>query len=540
MTALEAARDFVHRASRAFSLWRDPTAVIDTEARDMGRTKALDLLARDADTRWTQARTDKLPSDTWTSFDRMPWRHPWLTDTNIQAFASFSARVLDSLPQAPASAPASYGFVGNLANINYLRLCGLRRLGMDISLHLHPDDRSLMSQPFWEDFDGQLDELGQNPDVSAFDAKLPDFVVRRQHDPGWVGHFRSQFPSFVRPADVAAWPEFMGYEPSLEALQRHDALLVSQAFYLGPLSGKPFVIAQSGGDIWFDPARDDRFGRLVMRALRESHAVLVSNPITLAHARRYGLKNCLYLPFILDEERYRPGSEPGIRDEWKRQTGGEFFVLTSMRLDNAWKGADVAIEGFARFAAREPSARLVVLGWGTDRQATMERLAELGLADRVLLLPIVGKRRLARYIRAADVLLEQFALGYYGASGLEAMASGVPVVMRVERAQYEALMGRPPPVLDASTPADVCERLSGLAEDEGMRQAIGTATRDWFMATHSALAWKERYDRLLWAVACRRRVPWHESPLSSPLGLDEAEWHASQLAGAPPFPQYVI
>lgn len=512
----------------------------DSASRRITRDYALTNASRNSDERWRLARSDLVPSDRWTSFDRAPWNHPWLSAGNIRAFAAFSSDVLSNLPEPPPRGARNYGFVGNIANSNYCRLSGLRRLGMDISLHLHPDDNAIMSQPFWEDFDGEIGDFGSSPQETAFGALLPDYIFRSPQDPGWEARFRAQWPAYLRPADVLAWPDFMGYHRTLDALQRHDALLVSQSFYFGPLSGKPFIIGQTGGDIWFDPARDDAFGRLVMRALREASAILVSNPITFAHARRYGLNNCLYVPFILDEERYRPGAAMDIRGEWEARTGGDFFVLTSMRLDKTWKGAQVAIEGFARFAAREPRARLIALGWGTDKASTLARLSELGLADRVLLLPIAGKRRLARYLRAADVLIEQFALGYYGASGLEAMASGLPVVMRVERDQYEALAQSPPPVLDAATGEDVCAQLLLLAGSEEMRRKIGARSRAWFLECHSARAWKDRYDRLLWAAACRRPIPWTRSPLSAPLAPNEREWHAHQLADAPPFPQYVI
>ena len=235
------------------------------------------------------------------------------------------------------------------------------------------------------------------------------------------------------------------------------------------LSGRPYLFGQTGGEIWFDAARNDTAGIIARRGIENAYAILVSNPITLAHARRYGMRNLLYVPWILDEEIYQPGDAQETRAEWEREIGGDFFVLTSMRIDQQWKGAHHALDGFAKFAANVPGARLVVLGWGVDLEAAKATLKERNLADRVLAVPIVGKRRLVKYLQAADVVIEQFVLGYYGGSGLEAMACGKPVIMRLERDQYDALIeSGAPPTLDAEDADGVQRELSRLV----WRQAI--------------------------------------------------------------------
>src|SRR6185437_8546380 len=96
-------------------------------------------------------------------------------------------------------------------------------------------------------------------------------------------------------------------------LSRYDALLVSQFPYLGYFSGRPYLFGQIGGEIWFDASRNDTFGILTRRAIAASSAILVSNPITLAHARRYGMYNLLYVPWPLDGQVYSPRNADDIR-----------------------------------------------------------------------------------------------------------------------------------------------------------------------------------------------------------------------------------
>lgn len=494
--------------------------------------------------RWTRLGLGPAPSQAWTSYDRSPWRHPWLTSHNVEAFAKFSCLVLNDLRTRCAirsGSRMSYGFVGNIANINYMRAAPLRRYGLDIALYLPIYDQSLFSQPAWEDFDGAISELGDDP-VSAIAARpVPARTRTMAVSPDWRQALKDGRYPFIDLDHMVAFPEFMPYAEGITQLTSHDALLVTQCLYFGPLSGRPYVIGQMGGDIWFDASRDDALGHFSRLALREAYAVLVSNPLTLSHARRYGLRNCIYLPFCIDEERYRPGEEPDIRATWRNATGGDFFVLTSMRLDNQWKGAALVLEGFARFARTAPGARLVILGWGVDQKTAMARLAELGVLDRVLLLPVVGKARLARYLRAADALIEQFVLGYYGASGLEAMATGLPVIMRIERAQYDALVpSGAPPVLDAENADEVAAHLVHLHESETFRREVGKATRGWFMATHSASATWRDYAAVLKAASLRLRVDWSASPLAGKKSAEEVHYHADQLARAPLFPRCEI
>ncbi|MFM9975742.1 MAG: glycosyltransferase [Beijerinckiaceae bacterium] len=504
----------------------------------------LGLVGAPAATRWKASGLGPEPRDDWDSYDRAPWNHPWMTQSNMQAFSQFSTRTFDTLRTAMGgehSGIGTYGFVGNIANVSYMRVSGLWRDIPGIDLYLPPHDKSLMSLPAWEDFDGEITELGVHPAERILELPLPARTSWLPLSPGWQSEMKQRLYPFIELSDMLAWPDYMPYAEGLKRLNQHDALLVSQVLYFGYLSRRPYIVAQMGGDIWFDAARDDALGRITRLSLQKAACVLVSNPITLAHARRYGLNNCLYLPLVIDEERYKPGSEPEIRAQWEAMSGGDFFVLTSMRLDNQWKGAHVALEGFAQFARKRPGARLVILGWGVDEVAAKERLALLGIADQVLLLPIVGKKRLARYLRAADALIEQFVLGYFGASGLEAMASGLPVVLRLEKAQYDGLVpDGAPPVLNADNPTSVAAHLMMLYDEPEQKRMIGANTRRWFLSNHASSARWRDYKLLLDAIAMGVAIDWSASPLTQPLSQEETHYHRDQLAGAPPFPAYEL
>jgi alpha-1,6-mannosyltransferase len=241
----------------------------------------------------------------------------------------------------------------------------------------------------------------------------------------------------------------------------------------------------------------------------------------------------------MDEAKYSPG-ERSWREKWReKMRGGDFFVLSTARLDRLVKGSDVALDGFTTFAQQYPEARLIILNWGSDRSSLLERLAERGLADRVCVMAPAGKRLLIEYLRSADCLLDQFTIGYYGATALEAMACGTPVIMRIESAQYDALVpAGAPPVFQASTAAAVAEQLSRLASSPRLRISAGETARRWFMAAHGSSAWAPIYADLLAATAAGRRFDFRESSLNAPLGQSERTYHDAEKSRAPSFPDY--
>ena len=482
-------------------------------------------------------------SGRWLSFDALPGRHPWLSSENLARAREFSRGLLAEAREVAApmkDAAPRFAFVGNMANNLYLRAAPLRKRGLEIDMFVHPQDHHVMSQPAWEEFDGLVESEERDATrLRREGVELPEVAGTFQPEvvasPALTGE---PLPAFVSEEHVRRWPAYFAFVRTLEALQPYDALIATQTPYLALLARKPYLVTDAGGDLWYDCARGDELGSIQNSAFRGGRVFLVNYPWSYAHARRYGMHHLVNLPLILDEEAYRPGQSPD-RAQWMASTSGRFFVLSTCRMDDFYKGTDLALEGFARFAQATPQARLIVVGWGEDLKRNEERLQRLGIRNRVLTLPLAGKRRLVRYLQAADCLLDQFAMGYYGATAIEAMACAVPVVMRIETAQYAAHFDTgPPPVLCAASAGEVANHLSALARDPDYQRAVAADHRRWFMETHSAQRWTADYRAMLTAIALGHRFSFDESPLTDPLTDDEREYHARQLAQAPAFPNY--
>lgn len=484
---------------------------------------------------------DGEPREAWLSFDRNPWKHPWLTESNLRSFRQWSdkwtSRLLLNVEHEIDRPGRRYGFVCNMANNLYSRAKAMRKRPSSITVLPHPQDEYLLSQPEWEEYAGEgLSGVTSLDAARAAGISLPEVpqVRRFTLGPGQLAGFS---PS-MDPEEFIRHPGLQPLIPLIASLEEYDALLTVQSPYLAYLSGKPYVATQMGGDIWYEASRDDAIGRLQRTAFARAGAFMVSNPWSLAFARRYGLRNLVYVPFLVDDERYSPGAGHS-RAGWEVETGGNFFVLITSRQDYRFKGSDLAVRAFARLAAVASGARLIVTGWGADQEKTQALYQSLGILDKVHVVAIAGKRRLVDYLRSADCVLDQLTLGYFGSTGLEAMACGKPVVMNLNQMQYDALLPEGcAPVCQASSEDQVAMHLIQLERDRDYAKMCGSALRQWFLDTHGNEKWGRVYDAIL--AACSQGVlpSFNESPLEAPCNTGENCYHAAELAAAPTFPHY--
>jgi glycosyltransferase involved in cell wall biosynthesis len=503
---------------------------------------------------------DLIARDDWHSWDPTPWAHPWLTPANLRAAKAFDSAFMTRLIETHGHPPdpgTRFGFVGNLANNMTLRALPLRQQGLPISLYLHPSDRYVMSQPGWEFSDALLASGETNIDRLAAmgftlpvvegsvllpaPEPLPNVVLRQAMETPATAWPPPEIPAFIRQFDLLTWPNYFGFLPALTALQSCSALFAAaHGVYLAYLSRRPYLAAQTGGDLWLEASRNDALGNLQRRSYGRASAILATNPWAYANARRFGFRHVLYVPLLVDTSAYAPGPS-AARAEWQSQVGGDFFVLVTARLDRTWKGSHIGLEGFARFATRHPGARLIVIGWGEHDPDLVAELDRQGLQGRYVRVPTSGKRKLQDYLRGADCVIDQFVVGYYGATALEAMATGTPVVMRLERAQYDAICPTgAPPVLDAATAGETDQQLERLFESADERASRSAASRQWVVQNHSVDAWGAHYRALLNAVAVGAAFDFSGSPLANPLTDEERAYHDAGLRSAAPFPQYEI
>ena len=98
--------------------------------------------------------------------------------------------------------------------------------------------------------------------------------------------------------------------------------------------------------------------------------------------------------------------EAGVPDDlWELPRAEGDHLLYFGRLDWFQKGLDVLLDAFAILARERPTLRLTMAGRGKDADRVRQRLAELGLANRVELLGPVSAERQRELFASARVMM---------------------------------------------------------------------------------------------------------------------------------------
>jgi Glycosyl transferases group 1 len=410
----------------------------------------------------------------------------------------------------------------NLANSAYVQAKVLHRLGHPVDLVLDPLDRYVMSDPRWDDLDLELptDQLTEpvlpHCEQPGWIRRQPGTLVVSDSAPaGRLEHAVRNLCKAVGlggPARLAlrqagwrgAW---MAADRAwvVRTLSEYDCVI---AYGMGPvwaaLAGVPCLAETWGGDITMLPFYDtgDWEGhetvalpgpprelaaqaKLQRMGYRHAGRILLTDPRFVPFAERLGVaEKCVHLGFIVDVEKYCPQPEVELRELLLGGSDG-LIVFVPSRQDWYWKGSDRLFRGFARAAEVHQDALLVCAGWGADLDRSRRLITDLGISERVRLLPsAMSKERLRRYYCAADVVADQFTVGSYGGSALEAMSCARPLLISLERDRFDGRFPSFPPVMNVSEPDEIADALTRLFDDSRLRATLGAQAREWVIANH--------------------------------------------------------
>ena len=150
----------------------------------------------------------------------------------------------------------------------------------------------------------------------------------------------------------------------------------------------------------------------------------------------------------------------------------------------ATKGIPELVEAFAIAARDEPALRLTILGSGPLVEPLTARAAELGLADRIAFHDAVPPRRVFEFLHAHDLLVHPSKSETFGMTTVEAVGSGMPVLVTKCGGPQETLAGldgvagllidvSEDPAVIVDGYRRLAEQASGLDPDRARAELIG-------------------------------------------------------------------
>lgn len=448
--------------------------------------------------------------------------------------------------------------VGNVANNGYLNAKLLNAAGMDCDVLAYAHYHS-MGCPEWEDSDftgGPVDEA--RTDWGAVDVKgfrrprwfahgpigaaaaylearrtasttapllwrwlnfRRDLItakrwawLRERRQPARITATAGEGPRAASDGD--AYARLRGFD--LDALRRilslYDVVHAYGAEPILPLLCRthPYV-AFEHGTIRSLPFEDSVEGRLTARAYREADAVLITNADNQRAAERLGLTRYRFVPHPVNEIVPDPAAVATLRSELTRRLNADFLLFHPSR--QHWgpernphleKGNDRLVDGLHRFFSDRPRAAAVFVKWGQRQEETRARLAERGIADRVLWIDPVPGPAVARYMAASDVVADQFFLGAFGAITPRALFLGTPPLLYLDADAHRWCFPEPPPVLNASQPGEIAALLTRAFDDAAWRSDLGRRGRDWYARYHSNAVVRQTLAETYQAVVAAR------------------------------------
>lgn len=142
-----------------------------------------------------------------------------------------------------------------------------------------------------------------------------------------------------------------------------------------------------------------------------------------------------------------------------------------------YKGSDVMIRGLGLFW-RQTSIPLQIrlIKKGLHVAETMVLVDQEGLTEQVTWLEPMSQLQVQQEYERADIVFDQFGLSMVGMAGLDAMATGRPVIAHGRPEILEPIVGEPSPLCQATTPEEVCIQLQQLVFDPEKRARVGVAS----------------------------------------------------------------
>jgi phosphatidyl-myo-inositol dimannoside synthase len=246
------------------------------------------------------------------------------------------------------------------------------------------------------------------------------------------------------------------------------------ALALRRFTGLRYILRVCGPDI---PGFERRYqtvhfliAPLIRRIWRAADRVIAKSDreIEMIHAvdRRV---DCLLIPNGVDVNRFKPA--------YAAPDDGPLKLLCVGRLIER-KGQHHLIEAVRRLTDEGVDVRLDLVGTGDARPANEAQVARLGLTDRVHFLGYVPREEMARHYAAAHVFLLPSYNEGMSVALLEAMASGLAVVVTPTGGTSELVEPEVNGLIfDWADVERLVSHLRRLAQDRSLVRRIGQAAR---------------------------------------------------------------
>ncbi len=235
----------------------------------------------------------------------------------------------------------------------------------------------------------------------------------------------------------AAPEEFAGFLPEfrswLQAIQPDlvHAGPTHNCGYVAALSGfHPWLLTSWGSDILYQVDQNSEWMRATKLALAKADGFFVDSDAVRSRAKQLANtpeERIVQFPWGIRKGTFAPDGPRIEEKEFSRDPGT--CVLLCARSWEPVYGIDVLLDAFRQAHAANASLRLVLLGDGSEAGRVHDFIAEHGLSDAIKIPGRVSRANMPKWFRAADLYVSCSRSDGTSVSLLEAMATGLSVVV---------------------------------------------------------------------------------------------------------------
>jgi N-acetyl-alpha-D-glucosaminyl L-malate synthase BshA len=266
----------------------------------------------------------------------------------------------------------------------------------------------------------------------------------------------------------------------------------------------PLVTTTHGRDVYVNPEAGAIVPKLwyvrpfLRFALRRADRVIAVSRDCRRHALAAGApsKSVRVLYNGVDTGRFRPDASntAEIRHLLGVPESAKLILFVGSLMQ--YKGVDVLIRAIPVVLDSDPSAMVVIIGTGPQREDLMALRDSLGLHETVILAGFIPNSELADYENACEVLVLPSRRESFGIAALEAMACAKPVIGTRRGGLKETIDHEKTGLLvDPDDPRQLASAILRILNDERLAQYLGASGRrkveaefDWVSVANRTVA----------------------------------------------------
>jgi L-malate glycosyltransferase len=225
-------------------------------------------------------------------------------------------------------------------------------------------------------------------------------------------------------------PQLQSVLKELQPALVHAGPIQSGGYLAALADFHPMLLTSWGSDLLLDAERNSEWKQATELALQKTDALFCDCDTVRKKANSFRVfsdSQVVQFPWGVEKGVFSPVGPLLPNDKFTRRAGTTTFIYT--RSYHPLYRTDVLLDAFLRARSANPSLRLLLLGSGSQDQSIRRYVQAHDLNEAVSLLGPRPTEELPMWFRAADAYISCAKSDGTSISLLEAMATGLPVVV---------------------------------------------------------------------------------------------------------------